>query len=85
MFAGFTSFHFFMNSSLARKKIPEYYSCRCRNVGSERCLVWVDVLSIAVETRATTTGSGASRRVFPQPRETQEPFLLNQVLDRKKG
>jgi hypothetical protein len=29
------SFRLFMNSSLARKKIPEYYSCRCRNVGND--------------------------------------------------
>ena len=28
-------FRFIVNSSLARKKIPEYYSCRCRNTGSD--------------------------------------------------
>src|SRR5579863_9684400 len=68
------------NSSLARTENHEYYSSslpKCR----QRCsLVWVDVLCIAVETRATTTGSGALRR-FPPRRKTQEPFLLKQVLD----
>jgi hypothetical protein len=28
-------FRFIVNSSLARKKIPEYYSCRCRNIGND--------------------------------------------------
>ena len=31
----FKSFHIIVNSSLARKKIHQYYSCRCRNVGSD--------------------------------------------------
>jgi hypothetical protein len=40
---------------------------------------------MAVETRATTTGSGALRRFLHRRRRTQEPFLLNRVLDRMQG
>lgn len=76
----FHSFHFISNSSLARRKIPEYYSCSLTNVGKRRSSAWVEVLCIAVETRATTTGSGALRRFLDGRRRTQEPFLLNQVL-----
>jgi len=39
-------------------------------------LARVDVLYIVVETRATTTGFGASRRFLDHRRETPEPFLL---------
>jgi hypothetical protein len=42
-----------------------------------RCsLARVEVLYIAVETRATTTGFGASRHFLYRWRETPEPFLL---------
>ncbi len=34
------------------------------------------VSCLAVETRATTMGSGALRRTLPGRRKTQEPFLL---------
>jgi hypothetical protein len=74
-----------LHSSLARNKNPEYYSCRCRNIGSDVHLAWVDVLYIVVETRATTTGFGASRRFLYYRPETPEPFLLDQSRNGRKA
>jgi hypothetical protein len=50
-----------------------------------RSLARVDVLSIVVETRATTTGFGASRHFLDCWRETPEPCLLAQSLDGRKA
>ena len=41
-----------------------------------RSLVWVDVLYIAVETRATTTGFGASRRFLHTAARNSGAFLV---------
>ncbi len=39
-------FRFIVNSSLARKKIPEYYSCSLPKCRQRRSLAWVDVFCI---------------------------------------
>jgi hypothetical protein len=77
-------FHFFIILLLPERKFLNIIPARCRNIDSDVHLFGLMFWALQSKLAAPTTGSGALRRFLTDDAETQEPFLLNRVLDARK-
>jgi hypothetical protein len=69
---------------LARKKIPEYYSCSLPKLRQRRSLVWVDVLWIVVETSRHHDRLRSFAPFSPSTAQNSGAFLVDAVFDSRK-